>query len=97
MLATYVTWIMQKYLSDVWKIGFTHAAGIMNVYNGLAKCVPLFLFSFVDCGVDNFWILLFSSIAFSTVRSSAGKFFISSSSLPLIQRKYLVCNVLLDY
>ncbi|XP_027150903.1 protein NRT1/ PTR FAMILY 5.5-like [Coffea eugenioides] len=87
MLATYVTWIMQKYLSDVWKIGFTHAAGIMNVYNGLAKCVPLFLFSFVDCGVDNFWILLFSSIAFST-----GLGFLSMSTPPVLHKATHTCN-----
>nr|XP_027082317.1 protein NRT1/ PTR FAMILY 5.5-like [Coffea arabica] len=43
LLATYVTWIMQKYLTDVWKVGFTHAAGIMNVYTGLTKLVPFIL------------------------------------------------------
>ncbi|CDP20349.1 unnamed protein product [Coffea canephora] len=67
LLATYVTWIMQKYLTDVWKVGFTHAAGIMNVYTGLTKLFPFILFLFGDFGVDNYWILLLSSIAFSSV------------------------------
>ncbi|XP_027119841.2 protein NRT1/ PTR FAMILY 5.5-like [Coffea arabica] len=57
---------MQKYLTDVWKVGFTHAAGIMNVYTGLTKLVPFILFLFGDFGVDNYWILLLSSIAFSS-------------------------------
>nr|XP_027097047.1 protein NRT1/ PTR FAMILY 5.5-like isoform X1 [Coffea arabica] len=87
MLATYVTWIMQKYLTDVWDVGFTRAAGIMNVYTGLSKTVPLFLFLFVDCGMDNFWILLVSSIAFST-----GLGFLSMSTPPVLHKLTHTCS-----
>ena len=73
MLATYVMWIMQKYLTDVWKLGVTHAAGIMNIYTGLTKFLPLVFFIFVDAGLSNYRSLLLSSIAFSIVSSSAGQ------------------------
>lgn len=87
MLATYVTWIMQKYLTDVWDVGFTRAAGTMNVYTGLSKAVPLFLFLFVNCGMDNFWILLVSSIAFST-----GLGFLSMSTPPVLHKLTHSCS-----
>nr|XP_027097407.1 protein NRT1/ PTR FAMILY 5.5-like isoform X2 [Coffea arabica]XP_027100697.1 protein NRT1/ PTR FAMILY 5.5-like isoform X2 [Coffea arabica] len=67
MLATYVMWIMQTYLTNVWKLGFTHAAGIMNIYTGLTKFLPLVLFIFVDAGLGNYWNLLLSSTAFSII------------------------------
>ncbi|KAL3501686.1 hypothetical protein ACH5RR_036135 [Cinchona calisaya] len=64
MLAAYVMWIMPTYLTNVWKLGFTHAAGVMNAANGLAKVLPLVFFFFVDPGLGNYWMLLLSSIAY---------------------------------
>ncbi|CAI9105466.1 OLC1v1004394C1 [Oldenlandia corymbosa var. corymbosa] len=64
LLGAYVMWIMQKYLTDVWKLGFTHAAGIMNVASGLPKVLPLLFCYFVDAGLPNKWMLLLSSIVY---------------------------------
>lgn len=76
MLAAYVMWIMPTYLTNVWKLGFTRAAGIMNVTNGLAKVLPLVFSLIVDCGLGNYWMLLLSSVSYAIV-SSAVKFFFS--------------------
>nr|XP_027097409.1 protein NRT1/ PTR FAMILY 5.5-like isoform X2 [Coffea arabica] len=87
MLATYVMWIMQKYLTDVWKLGVTHAAGIMNVYTGLSKFLPLVFFIFVDAGLSNYWSLLLSSIAFSI-----GMGFLSMSTPPVLHKVTGTCK-----
>ncbi|XP_071927860.1 protein NRT1/ PTR FAMILY 5.5-like isoform X2 [Coffea arabica] len=81
MLATYVMWIMQTYLTNVWKLGFTHAARIMNIYTGLTKFLPLVLFIFVDAGLGNYWNLLLSSTAFSI-----GLGFLSMSTPPVLHK-----------
>ncbi|CDP05590.1 unnamed protein product [Coffea canephora] len=87
MLATYVMWIMQKYLTDVWKLGVTHAAGIMNVYTGLSKFLPLVFFIFVDAGLSNYRSLLLSSIAFSI-----GMGFLSMSTPPVLHKVTGTCK-----
>ncbi|KAL3510415.1 hypothetical protein ACH5RR_029816 [Cinchona calisaya] len=87
MLAAYVMWIMQTYLTDVWKLGFTRAAGIMNVYTGLTKFVPLIFFIFVDAGLGNYWILLFSSTAFTV-----GLGFLSMSTPPVLAKATGTCK-----
>ncbi|XP_027153708.1 protein NRT1/ PTR FAMILY 5.5-like [Coffea eugenioides] len=87
MLATYVMWIMQKYLTDVWKLGVTHAAGIMNVYTGLTKFLPLVFFIFVDAGLGNYRSLLLSSIAFSI-----GMGFLSMSTPPVLHKVTGTCK-----
>lgn len=87
MLAAYVMWIMQTYLTDVWKIGFTHAAGIMNVYTGLTKFLPLIFFIFVDAGLGNYWMLLLSSTAFSI-----GLGFLSMSTPPVLAKATGTCK-----
>ncbi|CAI9095972.1 OLC1v1032024C2 [Oldenlandia corymbosa var. corymbosa] len=65
MLTIYLLWIMQTYLTNVWKLGFTHAAGIMNVANGLPKVLPLVFYYFVDAGLGNFWMLVLSSFSYT--------------------------------
>ncbi|XP_027153709.1 clathrin heavy chain 1-like isoform X1 [Coffea eugenioides] len=87
MLATYVMWIMQKYLTDVWKLGVTRAAGIMNVYTGLTKFLPLVFFIFVDAGLSNYGSLLLSSIAFSI-----GMGFLSMSTPPVLHKVTGTCK-----
>lgn len=88
MLATYVMWIMQTYLTNVWKLGFTHAAGIMNIYTGLTKFLPLVLVIFVDAGLGNYWSLLLSSTAFSI-----GLGFLSMSTPPVLHKATGTCKV----
>ncbi|KAL3510825.1 hypothetical protein ACH5RR_030226 [Cinchona calisaya] len=87
MLAGYVMWIMPTYLTDVWKLGFTHAAGIMNVANGLSKVLPLVFFFIVDSGLGNYWMLLLSSLSFVF-----GLGFLSMSAPPVLAKKTGTCK-----
>ncbi|KAL2533843.1 Protein NRT1/PTR FAMILY 5.5 [Abeliophyllum distichum] len=34
ILSGYTMWVMQTYLTNVWKLSFTHAAGILNIWGG---------------------------------------------------------------
>lgn len=71
MFANYAMWIMQTYLTDVWKLSPAHAVGIQNVYGGLTKALPLLFILGVDSLTrGNFWMLAFSSTTYSVVSSS---------------------------
>ncbi|XP_027100336.1 protein NRT1/ PTR FAMILY 5.5 [Coffea arabica] len=87
MLAAYVMWIMPTYLTNVWKLGFTRAAGIMNVANGLAKVLPLVFFLIVDCGLGNYWMLLLSSVSYAI-----GLGFLSMSTPPVLAKETGSCK-----
>ncbi|KAL3826077.1 hypothetical protein ACJIZ3_022106 [Penstemon smallii] len=65
VLAIYAMYIMMAYLTNVWKIGFTHAATIVNIFWGVVKVLPLFLKFIVDSITGNYWMLLISSFSYS--------------------------------
>lgn len=88
MLTAYVMWIMQTYLTEVWKLGFTHAAGIVNIADGLAKVLPLVFFIIVDSGLGNRWMLLLSSISYVIVSSA-----VSNSSFDFKWRKFMLLEL----
>ncbi|KAL8517303.1 hypothetical protein ACS0TY_015513 [Phlomoides rotata] len=62
-LVSYALFAMQTYLTDVWKLSFTHASGIMNIWGGISKpdeVVPmaafwLFFPFFLLAGLDSFF------------------------------------------
>ncbi|KAK4478498.1 hypothetical protein RD792_013975 [Penstemon davidsonii] len=47
---------MMAYLTNVWKIGFTHAAAIVNVFWGVVTASPLFLAYIVETIMGNYWM-----------------------------------------
>ncbi|KAL0309958.1 UNVERIFIED_CONTAM: protein NRT1/ PTR FAMILY 5.5 [Sesamum radiatum] len=56
---------MQKYLTDVWKLSFTHAAGILNIWGGISLILPVFFLFLVDARLGNFTMLLISSTTYT--------------------------------
>ncbi|KAL8526727.1 hypothetical protein ACS0TY_015796 [Phlomoides rotata] len=64
-LVSYALFAMQTYLTDVWKLSFTHAAGIMNIWGGISKVLQLFILFFVDTLLGNFKMLLVSNISYA--------------------------------
>lgn len=67
VLAIYAMWVMMTYLTDVWEIGFTHAAAIINFFWGIVFIMPLAIQYLVDTIIGNYWMLLLSSFAYSVV------------------------------
>ncbi|KAL8517321.1 hypothetical protein ACS0TY_015526 [Phlomoides rotata] len=65
ILVSYALFAMQTYLTDVWKLSFTHAAGIINIWGGISKVLPLFFLFFVDTLLGNFKMLVVSSISYT--------------------------------
>ncbi|KAL8526715.1 hypothetical protein ACS0TY_015785 [Phlomoides rotata] len=57
---------MQNYLTKVWNLSFTHAAGILNIWGGISMILPVFFLFLVDAFLGNFSMLVISSISYST-------------------------------
>ncbi|GMP85685.1 hypothetical protein CsSME_00038746 [Camellia sinensis var. sinensis] len=74
ILAMYAMWMMMLYLTNVWRLNFTHAAAIINVFWGLMAIMVLPIQFLVDAFMGNYWMLLISSFSYSAVS-------VSSSSL----------------
>ncbi|KAK1391363.1 H+/oligopeptide symporter [Heracleum sosnowskyi] len=53
-------WVMQTYLTTVWGLSVSHAAGIINVWNGLTFFLPIPFAFFADSFFGNFYMLMFS-------------------------------------
>ncbi|KAI3676302.1 hypothetical protein L1987_85907 [Smallanthus sonchifolius] len=65
LLAAFAMYIMMNYLTNVWNLSTTHAAGIINIWNGITP-VLAFTFAFiVDTFMGDFYMLVLSSIAYS--------------------------------
>ncbi|KAK3226187.1 hypothetical protein Dsin_006049 [Dipteronia sinensis] len=67
ILAVYAMWMMMAYLTNVWKLGFTHAAAIVNFFWGIVIMLPVAMQFLVDTIIGNYWMLLVSSFAYSVV------------------------------
>ncbi|KAL8526719.1 hypothetical protein ACS0TY_015789 [Phlomoides rotata] len=65
ILVSYALFVMQDYLTDVWKLDFTHAAGILNIWGGISKVLPVFFLFFVEALLGNFKLLVVTSISYS--------------------------------
>lgn len=87
MFAGYVIWIMPTYLTNVWKLDFTHASGIQNVYSGLTKALPFFFVLAVDAFLGNVWMLVLSTISYT-----AGLGLLSMSTPPVLSNSTGTCS-----
>ncbi|GER55816.1 major facilitator superfamily protein [Striga asiatica] len=65
ILVLYAFFVMQNYLTNVWKLSFTHAAGILNVWGGISLMLPVFFLFLVDAVLGHFTMLVFSSLAYT--------------------------------
>ncbi|KAL8148456.1 hypothetical protein AgCh_005721 [Apium graveolens] len=59
-LEAIIMWVMQTYLTNVWNLSVSHAAGIINVWNGLTFFLPIPFAFFADSFLGNFYMLMFS-------------------------------------
>ncbi|PQQ04925.1 hypothetical protein Pyn_06420 [Prunus yedoensis var. nudiflora] len=64
IVAAYAIWTFVTYLTDVWDLSVTQAAGIFNLYYGIIKIMPLFTQYIVDAFLGNYRMLMISSYAF---------------------------------
>ncbi|PIN25042.1 H+/oligopeptide symporter [Handroanthus impetiginosus] len=87
VLVAYAFFAMQKYLTDVWKLSFTHAAGILNIWGGIHMILPVFFLLLVDQFLGNFIMLVISSIAYS-----AGIGLIAMSTPPVLANSTNTCK-----
>uniref|UniRef100_A0A5B7BGM8 Uncharacterized protein n=1 Tax=Davidia involucrata TaxID=16924 RepID=A0A5B7BGM8_DAVIN len=87
ILAAYAMWVMMTYLTNVWKLNFTHAAGIINIWGGIALIMPISFAFLVDTLMGNYAMLLLSSIAYSI-----GLSFLSMSTPPVLSKSTGTCS-----
>ncbi|CAA0836303.1 Protein NRT1/ PTR FAMILY 5.5 [Striga hermonthica] len=65
ILVLYAFFVMQNYLTNVWKLSFTHAAAILNVWGGISLMLPVFFLFLVDAVLGHFMMLVISSLAYT--------------------------------
>ncbi|CAA2958952.1 NRT1 PTR FAMILY isoform X1 [Olea europaea subsp. europaea] len=87
ILAAYTMFAMQTYLTDVWKLSFTHANGILNIWNGVTKVLPIGFLYLVDTFLGHFLMLLLSSLAYSV-----GMGFLYMSTPPVLASSMGTCK-----
>lgn len=87
IVAIYVMYIMMTYLTNVWKLGFIHAAAILNVFWGVVAILPILQAFIVDTFMGNYWMLLISSMAYS-----AGLGLLSMSTPPVLAHSMGTCS-----
>ncbi|KAL6534365.1 hypothetical protein OROHE_013290 [Orobanche hederae] len=87
ILVAYALFVMQNYLTDVWKLSFTHAAGILNVWGGISSVLPIFFIFLADAILGNFAMLVISSIAYSL-----GIGFVTMSTPPVLANSTNTCK-----
>ncbi|XP_076895464.1 protein NRT1/ PTR FAMILY 5.5-like [Bidens hawaiensis] len=56
---------MVNYLTNVWNLSITHAAGIINIFNGITPALAIALLFFADTFLGDFYTLALSSIGYS--------------------------------
>lgn len=71
--AEYALFLLVAYLTDAWGLGFAHAAGIINFWTGFSKLLSLYG-AFMADRIGNYWMLLYSSIVYSTVSTINSSF-----------------------
>ncbi|KAM7461451.1 hypothetical protein LguiA_029572 [Lonicera macranthoides] len=87
LLAGYAMWVMIIYLTNVWKLSFTHAAGIVNVWGGIAMILPIGFAFLVDSAIGNYLMLLLSSISYTI-----GLGFLAMSTPPVLYKSTSTCS-----
>ncbi|KAL5703719.1 hypothetical protein ACHQM5_022241 [Ranunculus cassubicifolius] len=87
ILSVYAIWMMMTYLTDVWKIKFTHAAMVVNIYYGAVYIMPLGVAYLALARTGNYWMLLSSSVAYSI-----GMGFLWMSTPPVLSKTTGTCS-----
>ncbi|CAL5420260.1 unnamed protein product [Camellia sinensis] len=95
LLAGYAMWMMMLYLTNVWKLNFTHAAAIINVFCGLTAIMLLPMQFLVDAFLGNYWMLLISSFAYSAYANFCvkGLGFLTMSTPPVLAKATGTCSL----
>ncbi|KAI7729404.1 hypothetical protein M8C21_010242 [Ambrosia artemisiifolia] len=65
LLSSFVLYAMMNYLTNVWNLSLTHAAGIINIFNGSSPALAIVFVSFADAFLGDFYIIVLSRIAYS--------------------------------
>ncbi|KAK1436704.1 hypothetical protein QVD17_02486 [Tagetes erecta] len=65
LLAAFAMYVMVNYLTNVWNLSTTHAAGIINIWNGITPVLTIVFAFFADTFMGDFYMLVVSSIAYS--------------------------------
>ncbi|XP_071723031.1 protein NRT1/ PTR FAMILY 5.5-like isoform X2 [Rutidosis leptorrhynchoides] len=58
-------YVMMTYLTNVWNLSTTHAAGIINIWNGITPVLVIMFAFIVDAFLGDFNMLVISSISYS--------------------------------
>ncbi|KAK9054973.1 hypothetical protein SSX86_026052 [Deinandra increscens subsp. villosa] len=64
VLAAFAMYVMMNYLTNVWNLSITHAAGIINIWNGITPVLAFVFAFFVDSFMGDFYMVVISSIAY---------------------------------
>ncbi|KAL1545509.1 protein NRT1/ PTR FAMILY 5.5-like [Salvia divinorum] len=87
ILVLYALFEMQDYLTEIWGLSFTHAAGILNIWNGISRVLqPLFLFA-ASTFLGNFGMLVISSSSYTL-----GIWFLFMSAPPVLANATGTCK-----
>lgn len=63
-------YIMMTYLTNVWNLSTTHAAGIINIWDGITAVLAIVFAYIVDSFLGDYYMLLLSSISYTIVSNS---------------------------
>ncbi|XP_047978227.1 protein NRT1/ PTR FAMILY 5.6-like [Salvia hispanica] len=71
--------VLQPFLTDVWKLSFTHAAAIVNIWEGTSLMLPAVFQLLADKYLGNFVV-----VVISTASSTLGIVFVTMSLPPVL-------------
>lgn len=74
LLADFAMYVMVNYLTNVWNLNSTHAAGIINIWNGITPALTIVFAFVVDTFMGDYYMLLLSSTAYTIVSDLIYKF-----------------------
>lgn len=87
ILVGYALFVMQDYLTDVWGLSFTHAAAILNIWNGASLLLQPAFLVVVDTLLGHFVMLMISSFAYTV-----GILFVLLSAPPVLANSTGTCK-----
>ncbi|KAF8397326.1 hypothetical protein HHK36_016239 [Tetracentron sinense] len=87
ILAVYAMWMMMTYLTKVWKLNFTHAAAMVNIFIGSATIMPIGMSYLAETCLGNFGVLCLSSVSYSI-----GLSFLAMSTPPILSKATGTCS-----
>ncbi|KAK9127921.1 hypothetical protein Syun_016718 [Stephania yunnanensis] len=87
ILANYAMFILMEYLTNVWKLNFTDAGAIVNIYTGVSAIMPIGIAFLVDTLFGNYWMLFLSSWSYAI-----GLGLLSMSTPPVLSKATGTCS-----